>query len=443
MHSASASILVVAAVAVVLICNIIVSFVKKFRQIRQLAAFPSAPSHWLFGHLKHLRKHDGANFQFHIRCATQFQRCYVTWRGPVTGTLVLCHPDTIQVIQSSNAPKGLMYRFVRPFIGDGLICSNGDKWFRMRRLLTPAFHFDILRSYVKVFQDSTNVLLEKLSSQERGEVELFHHMSLMTLDTILKCALGYSSNCQTQEKNNPYIKAVYEACDEIINRFMNPLLHSDVIYQVTPPGRKFAKNCALVQSKAKELIRERRTALQDGVEQEKLRKTKRLDFLDILLEAKDECGNTLTEEEITSEVSTFMFAGHDTTATSISWTLYNLARFPEHQDKCRKEIIEVFGDSEEFEWKDLGKLKHLQLCIKESNRIYPTVPVVLRSLDKPHEIDGIIAPEGTLVASHIFALHRNPHIWESPEKFDPLRFTSEKMKGKSPYAYIPFSAGPR
>jgi len=65
-----------------------------------------------------LRKHDGANFQFHIRCATQFKRCYVTWRGPVTGTLVLCHPDTIQVIQSSNAPKGLIYRFVRPFIGE-------------------------------------------------------------------------------------------------------------------------------------------------------------------------------------------------------------------------------------------------------------------------------------------------------------------------------------
>ncbi|KAL9950889.1 hypothetical protein ACROYT_G043460 [Oculina patagonica] len=328
-------------------------------------------------------------------------------------------------------------------IGDGLIAANGNKWFRMRRLLTPAFHFEILRSYVRIFQDSTNVLLEKWSSQGSGEVELFHHISLMTLDSLFKCALSYKSNCQTQEKSNPYIKAVYKASEEILNRLMNPLLLSDIIYQLTPGGRQFSKDCALTQSKAKEVIKERRAALQDNVEQEKLMKKKYLDFLDILLAARDESGKSLSEEGITSEVMTFMFAGHDTTASSISWTLYNLARFSEHQEKCREEINEVFGDKEEFEWNDLGKLKYVQLCIKESNRLFPPVPRISRLLDKPYEINGTVVPEGTWVTSHIFALHHNPHVWEDPEKYDPLRFTNENMKRMSPYAYIPFSAGPR
>ncbi|XP_078346495.1 cytochrome P450 4F3-like [Oculina patagonica] len=410
MDSASFWLLVASTAGVVIICYLIINLVKTLHAARQLAKFPSAPSSWLTGHLKYLQDLDGAaRLQFHVRCATEFKTCYAVWRTSVTGILALCHPDTIKVMQSSNAPKGDTYRFSKPFFGDGLIASNGDKWFRMRRLLTPAFHFEILKSYVKVFQDSTNVLLDKWSAQERGEVELFHHVSLMTLDSILKCALSYKSNCQTQE-NDPYIKAVYAACDAIVRRVMNPLLYSDTIYKMTPGAKKFAGDCSLTQAKAKEVIKERRAALQDTAEQEKLKKKKRLDFLDILLAARDEDGNGLSEEEITSEVMTFMFAGHDTTASSISWTLYNLARFPEHQEKCREEIDEVLGNNEEFEWNDLGKLKYVHLCIKESNRLYSVVSQVSRLLEKPYEIDGKLVPKGTMVASQIFALHRNPHV---------------------------------
>ncbi|XP_073248021.1 cytochrome P450 4F4-like [Porites lutea] len=434
---------ILSAAGIIAICNVIISLVKSYRRARHLAVFPSAPSDWFTGHRKHIKNHDGALLKFHVRCATEFKKCYVEWRSPTVGFLVLCHPDTVRVVQSSNAPKAPTYNFVKPFIGDGLIASNGAKWFRMRRLLTPAFYFEILKSYVGVFQESTNVLLEKWSSPVKGEVELFHHTSLMTLDSILKCALSYHSNCQTEEKKNSYISAVYDAVDEFFIRVMNPWLYPDFIYQMTAGARKFAKNCALIRNKAKETVEERRAALKDTDEQERIQKKKRLDFLDILLGARDEHGNGLSEEEIISEVMTFMFAGHDTTASSISWTLYNLARFPEHQQKCRQEIEEVFGEKEEFEWNDLNRLKYLQLCIKESNRLHSVVVSTSRVLDKPYEIDGKVVPEGTWVRTHMFALHRNPHVWKDPETFDPLRFTNENMKEMSPYAYIPFSAGPR
>ncbi|XP_027051041.1 cytochrome P450 4F4-like [Pocillopora damicornis] len=284
---------------------------------------------------------------------------------------------------------------------------------------------------------------EKWSSQQGGEVELFHHVSLMTLDSVLKCALSYRTNCQTQKKQDPYIVVVYEASGQILDRLMNPLIHNDTIYKLTPDGRRFFKNCAFVHAKADGIIKARRKALQDDEEKEKLRKKKHLDFLDILLEAKDENGSSLTDEEIVGEVVTFMFAGHDTTASVISWTLYNLARFPEHQEKCLEEIEEVFGNSSEIEWKQLGKLKYLLMCIKESCRLFAPVPIISRTLDRTYEIDGHLVPEGTWVMTNVYALHLNPHVWRDPKKFDPLRFTTENAKEMSPYAFIPFSAGPR
>ncbi|KAL9955365.1 hypothetical protein ACROYT_G036675 [Oculina patagonica] len=116
MDSASFWLLVASTAGVVIICYLIINLVKTLHAARQLAKFPSAPSSWLTGHLKYLQDLDGAaRLQFHVRCATEFKTCYAVWRTSVTGILALCHPDTIKVMQSSNAPKGDTYRFSKPF----------------------------------------------------------------------------------------------------------------------------------------------------------------------------------------------------------------------------------------------------------------------------------------------------------------------------------------
>ncbi|CAH3015400.1 unnamed protein product [Porites evermanni] len=442
--SYSVWIAVILSVVVVFFANFVIGcFEQRRRSARSIANVPVPPGHWLKGHLDYAG-FDGAGLKFHLKCATEFKTCYGLWYGPLRAAVVVCHPDTVQVIQSSNAPKEkFVYDIVKPFLGDGLITSNGNRWFRMRRLLTPAFHFEILKPYVRVFQESTDTLLRKWSSQGKGEVELFHDMRLMTLDSILKCSHSYTSNCQTQEVQDPYISVVFEASNQILNRLMNPLHHADEIYKLTPAGRKFFKNGDIAKSKAHQVVKARRKALQDDAEKENLRKKKHLDFLDILLEAKDEDGNGLNDEEIVGEVMTFLFAGHDTTASVICWTLYNFAKYPEHQEKCRQELDEVLGDNLDLDWQQLGKLKYLLMCIKESSRIFAPVPMTGRTLDKAYEIDGHLIPEGTWVMTNTYALHHNPHVWKDPETFDPLRFTSENSKNMSPYSFIPFSAGPR
>ncbi|KAG2464657.1 CP4A6 protein, partial [Polypterus senegalus] len=212
--------------------------------------------------------------------------------------------------------------------------------------------------------DSVNVLLKKLekivtSSDE--SVELFQHISLLTLDIILKCAFSYKSNCQLE----------------------------------SPIGYKFRKSCKISHHHTEEVIKERKKVLKDEKELSKIQQKRYLDFLDILLSATDEDGKGLSDEDIRAEVDTFMFEGHDTTASAISWILYNLALHPEHQQKCREEIQDILSGEETMDWEHLSKIPYTTMCIKESLRLCPPVPGIARRLTKTIQFpDGRTLPEG-------------------------------------------------
>uniref|UniRef100_UPI00398F18C7 cytochrome P450 4T8 isoform X2 n=1 Tax=Pristiophorus japonicus TaxID=55135 RepID=UPI00398F18C7 len=193
-----------------------------------------------------------------------------------------------------------------------------------------------------------------------------------------------------------------------------------------------------------EVIRQRKETLKNEKELEKINDKRYLDFLDILLCAKDEDEKGLSDEEIRAEVDTFMFEGHDTTASGISWLLYCLAQHPEHQQKCREEIQELMEEHKQIEWELLSKMPYITMCIKESLRLFPPVPGISRRLTKPLTFfDGRKLPEGCLVGVSIYCIHMNSMIWDNPEVFDPLRFSPENSMNRNPHAFIPFSAGPR
>ena len=175
-----------------------------------------------------------------------------------------------------------------------------------------------------------------------------------------------------------------------------------------------------------------------------------LDFIDILIQAKDSDGNSLTDQEIRDEVDTFMFEGHDTTASGLSWALYNLAKFPGYQKKCREEVTSVVGSKDDIEWADIAKLQYLTMFLSESMRLYPPVYFIGRKLEtdlplssKLFKHSKVVLPKGTISSVYIFIHHRNGLVWEDPEVFNPERFSSENKAKQQPLAYIPFSAGPR
>ncbi|KAH0618648.1 hypothetical protein JD844_018037 [Phrynosoma platyrhinos] len=231
------------------------------------------------------------------------------------------------------------------------------------------------------------------------------------------------------ESENEYIQQISILTCLMQERIQKFLYHNDLIYHLTPHGRRFFKACEIAHRHTEKVIKERKALLKDERELEKIQKKRYLDFLDVLLCAKDENGVGLSDEDICCEVDTFLFEGHDTTTSGISWILYAMAQNPDHQERCREEIKDIAGKRKTLEWNDLGKMTYTTMCIKESLRVYPPVPQVYRELNKPVKFfDGKTLREGQLHYSTIF---------------DPERFSPENTSHRHPYAFLAFAAGPR
>uniref|UniRef100_A0A2K6LMQ1 Cytochrome P450 family 4 subfamily F member 12 n=1 Tax=Rhinopithecus bieti TaxID=61621 RepID=A0A2K6LMQ1_RHIBE len=362
---------------------------------------------------------------------------FKVWMGPIMPVIRLCHPNLIRSIINASAdivPKDkVFYSFLKPWLGDGLLLSAGDKWSRHRRMLTPAFHFNILKPYMKIFNESVNIMHAKwqlLASEGSARLDMFEHISLMTLDSLQKCVFSFDSHCQ--EKPSEYIAAILELSALVVKRHQQFFLYIDFLYYLTHDGQRFRRACRLVHDFTDAVIQERRRTLpSQGVDDflQAKAKSKTLDFIDVLLLSKDEDGKKLSDEDIRAEADTFMFEGHDTTASGLSWALYHLAKHPEYQERCRQEVQELLKDREpkEIEWDDLAQLPFLTMCIKE-NIVLP---------------DGRVIPKGVICHISVLGTHHNPVVWPDPEVYDPFRFDPENIKERSPLAFIPFSAGPR
>ncbi|NXC46896.1 CP4B1 protein, partial [Penelope pileata] len=412
---------------------------------RALAAFPGHPTHWLFGHVHEFLKEEDMLSKAEV-WAQKYLYAHPTWFGSFSAALVVSSPDYAKTLFARGDPKdNVSYKHLVPWIGRGLLILHGPKWHQHRKLLTPGFHYDVLKPYVALMAESANVMLDKWEKliTNGKPVELFEHVSLMTLDSIMKCAFSYQSNCQT-DRESPYIKAVYDLCRMVHERLRIFPYHNDLIYWLSPHGFQFRKACRIAHEHTDKVIKERKESLKDEQEFEKIQKKRHLDFLDILLCAKDENGAGLSDEDLRAEVDTFMFEGHDTTASGISWLLYCMALHPEHQQQCREEIQGILGSRDTLQWEDLGKMTYSTMCIKESLRLYPPVPGVSRQLSKAITFhDGRTLPEGNIVAISIYLIHRNPMVWKDPLVFDPSRFSPENASGRHSHAFLPFAAGGR
>ncbi|XP_046361407.2 cytochrome P450 4B1-like [Haliotis rufescens] len=406
--------------------------------------FPHFPIHWLWGNLKQI-KSIKAFFEDTMVLLKDGSQAYMFWIGFYRPIVVAAHHESVKAILKTSEPKakgGGGYEFLLPWLGDGLLVSDGKKWERNRRLLTPAFHFDILQPYVRVYNQVAQTFMKNLESQSKGgnSVEVFAPAGLATLDTMLQCSLSYKDDIQEKGQSHPYVKAVIRLSNLIMARSLNILHYIPFIYNLSANGKEFAKLCQYVHKFSEDIIMARKKALESDPE---LLNKRRLDFLDILLSARDDAGQGLTDQEIRDEVDTFMFEGHDTTSSAISWCLYTLAKYPAEQQKVLQDVQQAVGDKNEVEWDDLAKLKYLPMFIRESMRLFPPVPVVSRQLSQSLVIDGVQIPKGVIVDINMYQMHRNANVWPNPMEFDTERFSLDRAAGRDPYCFVPFSAGPR
>ncbi|XP_065191271.1 cytochrome P450 4X1-like [Sycon ciliatum] len=429
-------------IATAIIASAVYSLMKMLLVMHKIEKFAGPTRRWLVN----LHQFGPGRVDSVLALTRQFQgKIFRVYVAPWSPWLIASDPAHQKQILKGTEPKlEDAYYTMGPWLGEGLLLASGKKWVRNRRLLTPAFHFEILKPYLGIANSTSDVLVDVMSQHagEDGYFNIMPYISRATLDVLLQCSMSAQTNCQTDATDHPYVEAVEEVSVLTMDRTMNALYRYAFIYDMTPSGRKFAKALKIMHGMSSKIIAERRNVLSTGSDQ--ARKSKYLDFLDILLTAKDEGGNGMSDKEIRDEVDTFMFEGHDTTAHGIGWTLHCLGLNPDHQQKCRDEIDELLsGGNQELEWDDMGKLRYTHQCIREAMRIFPPVPVTGRVLTADTEIEGKVAPAGTGVIMNIVGLHRNPDVWDNPMEFRPSRFTDDEMKKRDPFAYVPFSAGPR
>ncbi|XP_047726075.1 cytochrome P450 4A11-like isoform X2 [Prionailurus viverrinus] len=411
--------------------------------LKAVQHFPSPPSHWLFGHIQEFQ--DGQELQGLQKRAEKYPCASPRWLWGSKVTLIVYDPDYMKVILGRSDPKSHgLYRFLAPWIGYGLLLLNGQMWFQHRRMLTPAFHYGILKPYVGLMDDSVRVMLDKWEDliRQNSYVEIFEHVSLMTLDTIMKCAFSYQGSHQADRISQSYIQAIQDLSNLFFSRVRNVFHQDDIIYRLTPEGRWNHRACQIAHQHTDRVIKLKKAQLQEEGALEKVRSKRHLDFLDILLFARMEDGSSLSDKDLRAEVDTFMFEGHDTTASGISWILYALATHPEHQQRCREEVQSLLGDGTSITWDHLDQMPYTTMCIKEALRLYPPIPGIGRVLNKPITFpDGRSLPKGFQVSLSIYALHHNPNVWPNPEEFDPSRFAPGSARHS--HAFLPFSGGAR
>ncbi|XP_048207201.1 cytochrome P450 4A6-like [Perognathus longimembris pacificus] len=408
--------------------------------LKAFQQFPCPPSHWFFGH-KYEFQND-QELQQMMKWVEKFPSACPRWLWGSQATLFIYDPDYMKVILGRSDPKSLdSYRFLAPWLGYGLLLLNGQKWFQHRRMLTPAFHYDILKPYVGIMVNSVQVMLdkwEKLSDQD-SSLEIFQYISLMTLDTIMKCAFSYQGSVQLDGNSQSYIQAIEDLKNLSFSRVRSIFYQNDIVYSLS---RQASRAGQISHEYTDHVIKKRKDQLQEEGELEKIKKKRHLDFLDILLFAKMENGSSLSDEELRAEVDTFLFEGHDTTASAFSWILYALATNPQHQQRCREEVESLLGDVASVTWDHLDQMPYTTMCIKEAMRLYPPVPTVSRKLSKPVTFpDGRSLPKGAKVSLAFYALHHNPKVWPNPEVFDPYRFAPGSAKHS--HSFLPFSGGSR
>jgi cytochrome P450 len=162
----------------------------------------------------------------------------------------------------------------------------------------------------------------------------------------------------------------------------------------------------------------------------------------MLIEARDEDGSGMTDRQLRDEIMTFLLAGHETTAVSLSWTWYLLSQDPGAGEKLRQELNTVLrGRAPQFE--DLPQLVYTERVVKESMRLYPPAWSLARSAAKDMEIAGFRLPAGANVVMSPWIMHRDPRFFAAPEQFDPDRWSAEAAQRLPRFAYFPFGGGPR
>ena len=369
------------------------------------------------------------------------------------------HAEHVLAHNQDNYVKAFTYRPLRALIGNGLLTSEGDDWRRHRRLIQPLFSRRDVRSFGPAMTEAASRMLKDWDSLPAGsEIEVGGRMSALALDVVGRALFGTDLTSEAELIGRAMSAGQRVA---VLATFV-PLpwgpRSTRVLKAVarraghTPEGVEGPVGRMIADRRARQAAAGAATAQSNGADNPA--PDGRQDLIDVLLTARGEDGSHLTDTEISDELSTFMLAGHETSAVTLSWSLALLSAYPAARDRLEQEVDEVLGGREP-ETADVDRLPWTTSVIAETMRLYPPAWTIERDAIADDIVSGVGVPAGSTVAIPPYLVHRHPEFWPDPAGFDPARFLPSDQAGatrtngraaggeRPRYAYIPFGGGRR
>ena len=340
-------------------------------------------------------------------------------------SIFINHPDLIEEVLVTNArkySKGRVLRANRHVFGEGLLTSEGDFWLRQRRLAQPAFHRARIASYAATMVEYT----QRMLNGWRGGEERDAHQEMMRLTLQI---VGKTMFDADVERDAQHVGKSLELLLEIGANFRRTIFVPH--WLPTPTNLRVKREVAQIEKILYRIIGERRASGRDTG-----------DLLSMLLSAQDEDGSRMTDRQLRDEAITLFLAGHETTASTLSWTWWLLTQNPAVEAKLHAELDAVLGDRVPS-LDDLPRLAYAGHVITESLRLYPAAWGMARLAVEDHEIAGYPVTKGMGVAMAQWVVHRDPRWYDAPEEFRPERWEDDLWKRLPRFAYFPFGGGPR
>jgi len=347
---------------------------------------------------------------------------------------VLFHPRHVEQVllgKTGNFVKGITTRANPELFGNGLLTSDGDFWRRQRRLSNPAFHRESLARYAEITVEEATKLSEWWKTGETRNIHndmmnvtlrivlrslfgthLAEHMKIIepALGAIMASSTGFNSIAFFLRIPTPTRKLHFLAVEKL----------NEVVYGLIARGREKLKNAE--------------AGAQTGGGSK--------DLLTLLLTARDDDGNSMSDQQLRDEVITLLLAGHETTALNLSWSWYLLAQHPEVERKLHAELDAVLGGRPPCA-SDLPKLQYTDKIIRETLRLYPPAWRIFRRTEEAFAVGEYILPAGSNIVLSQWVTQRDPRWFSEPERFLPERWSEEAAAKLPRFAYFPFGGGPR
>lgn len=352
---------------------------------------------------------------------TPFFRSYLINQPELVKTVLKDRPDDFP--KSNRIGEGL-----RPLLGNSVFLTNGETWKRQRRIIDPAFEGGRLRETYRAMWEAAEATAARLDARDGDIVEIEEETSHAAADVIFRTLFS--------------IPIEHEIARDVFNEFR--------IYQRSQPilniaaflplprwmPRLFRRDTKESARKIRNLIRQLTTARMVAIANE----TAPNDLATkIMTTADPETGEKFETEEMVDQVAIFFLAGHETSASALAWALYLMARYPEWQEKLATEAqILTEGD-----FGLVSKLRISRDIFRETLRLYPPVPMMVRENSCPETFRERNVRVGSQVVLSPWHLHRHERLWDNADGFDPARWATENGKQCQREAFIPFSAGAR